>query len=75
MEKKNLKKWVIEKETISNLSKFQQGIVWGGYDCGSFNGTCGSQCDTWCPTRCGECTHFMCSGTCHEECCGTTCCK
>ena len=31
MKKANLKKWVIEKETISNLSKFQQGMVLGGY--------------------------------------------
>jgi len=74
MEKKHLKKWVIEKETIANLSKFQQGMVWGGYDEESFGGgTCGSKCETWCAQdKCFDNkTNFVCPPNTKDD--GGTC--
>ena len=35
MKKKKIKKLSLKKETISNLSKFEQGGIIGGYDPGS----------------------------------------
>jgi len=50
MEKK-LKKLTLKTETISNLSKFDQGMVIGGYDPGSGSYapicTCVGDCFTW----------------------------
>jgi len=31
MDKKKISKLLIQKETISNLSKNAQGLIWGGY--------------------------------------------
>jgi len=65
MEKKNLKKWVIEKETISNLFKDAQGMIIGGY--GTEDGICSVyvQCpsNVWCFTD-----------GCSDQCCGTETC-
>ena len=84
---KKVKKLVIKKETISNLSKFEQGMVWGGYDEPGSNGpikTCNSGCPSWCQNdSCFDCPPTKeilgCDFTCHEMCCDSCnkslCCK
>ena len=37
MEQKKLKKLVLKKETISNLSNFEQSRIVGGYDAGTWD--------------------------------------
>ena len=60
MKKNVLKKFTIERETISNLSKDVQGVIIGGY--GNDSGViCVWSVDNWtrCPNAPGDC-----SGTC-----------
>jgi len=63
MEKNELKKFTIQKETISNLSKNAQGLIWGGYYLpGSIAPIiCYLSVDNW--TKCPDAPD-ICSGTC-----------
>jgi len=52
MKQKKSKKLLLKKETISNLSKFDQGMVIGGYDAGGGTFSYAPICTCSGPTGC-----------------------
>lgn len=76
MKTKKIKKLVLNKETISNLSNFEQNMLIGGYDAGSME--CATKFDTWCQKdSCFTCVTYPkpscgCDGS--DDCCGSETC-